>query len=84
MAKVGTKYQVVIEREARRKLGIEPGWVAVETVVGDHLELRFIPPEHDRSLAGDLGRYAGGVGAPEPAEEERAAWEAHVEEEWGS
>jgi bifunctional DNA-binding transcriptional regulator/antitoxin component of YhaV-PrlF toxin-antitoxin module len=85
MAKVGTKYQVVIGREARRRLGIEPGWVAVEAIVGDHLELRFLPPEHGRSLAGDLGRYAGGVGAPEPAEEEeRAAWEAHVEEEWGS
>jgi bifunctional DNA-binding transcriptional regulator/antitoxin component of YhaV-PrlF toxin-antitoxin module len=84
MAKVGTKYQVVIGREARRRLGIEPGWVAVETVVGDHLELRFLPPEHDRSLAGDLGRYAGGEGAPELAEEERVAWEVHVEEEWGS
>jgi bifunctional DNA-binding transcriptional regulator/antitoxin component of YhaV-PrlF toxin-antitoxin module len=83
MPKVGTKYQVVIGREARRKLGIEPGWIAVETVVGDLLELRFLPPEHDRSLAGGLGRYAG-TSAPEPAEEERAAWEAHVEEEWGS
>jgi bifunctional DNA-binding transcriptional regulator/antitoxin component of YhaV-PrlF toxin-antitoxin module len=83
MPKVGTKYQVVIGREARRKLGIEPGWIAVETVVGDRLELRFLPPEHDRSLAGSLGRYAG-TSAPEPAEEERAAWEAHVEEEWGS
>ena len=83
MATVGTKYQVVIEREARRKLGIEPGWVAVQTVVGDHLELRFLPPEHERSLAGCLGRYAGGT-MPEPADEERAAWEAHVDEEWGS
>lgn len=80
MTKVGTKYQVVIGREARRKLGIEPGWIAVETVVGDHLEMRFLPPEHDRSLAGELGRYAG---ASEP-DEERAAWESHVAEEWGS
>ena len=83
MATVGTKYQVVIEREARRKLGIEPGWVAVQTVVGDHLELRFLPPEHDRSLAGSLGRYAKGT-TPEAVDEERAAWEAHVDEEWGS
>lgn len=77
MTTVGTKYQVVIEREARRKLGIEPGWVAVQTVVGDHLELRFLPPEHDRSLAGSLGEYAP-ESITEPAEEERAAWEAHV------
>ena len=80
---MGTKYQVVIGREARRKLGIEPGWVAVETVVGDRLELRFLPPEHDRSLAGGLARYAVGA-VPEPAEEERAAWEAHVRGESGS
>jgi bifunctional DNA-binding transcriptional regulator/antitoxin component of YhaV-PrlF toxin-antitoxin module len=84
MATVGTKYQVVIEREARRKLGIGPGWVAVQTVVGDHLELRFLPPEHERSLAGSLGRYARRGTVPEPADEERAAWEAHVDEEWSS
>lgn len=83
MTVVGTKYQVVIEREARRKLGIRPGWVAVQAVVGDHLELRFLPPEHDRSLAGNLREYAAGaVGDPEDAE--RAAWEAHVDEDWGS
>lgn len=82
MTKVGTKYQVVIDREARRRLGIRPGWVAVQTVVGDRLELRFLPPEHDRSLAGSLGRYAKET-VPDPADEERAAWEAHVDdEEW--
>lgn len=80
MAKVGSKYQIVIEREARRRLGVEPGWVAVQAVVGDHLEMRFLPPEHDRSLAGGLARY--GKGAVVRAEEERA-WEAHVDEEWG-
>ena len=82
MATVGTKYQVVIEREARRKLGIQPGWVAVQTVVGDHLELRFLPPEHSRSLAGSLGSYAKGTVA-DPADEERVAWESHVDEERG-
>jgi bifunctional DNA-binding transcriptional regulator/antitoxin component of YhaV-PrlF toxin-antitoxin module len=82
MTKVGTKYQVVIEREARRRLGIRPGWVAVQTVVGDRLELRFLPPEHDRSLAGSLRRYAK-EDVPDPADEERAAWEAHVDDkEW--
>lgn len=51
MATVGAKYQVVIEQAAREKLGIQPGWIAVQTVVGDHLEVRFLPPEHDRSRA---------------------------------
>jgi bifunctional DNA-binding transcriptional regulator/antitoxin component of YhaV-PrlF toxin-antitoxin module len=83
MAKVGTKYQVVIGRDARRRLGIGPDWAAIETVVGDRLELRFLPPEHDRSLAGGFGGTLG------PAPRNRlgrrgAAWEAHVEEGWGS
>lgn len=82
MTRVGTRYQVVIEREARRKLGIRPGWVAVQAVVGDHLELRFLPPEHDRSLAGSFGEYAR-AGGPDPEEEDRA-WETHVDERWTS
>ena len=80
MTKVGTKYQVVIEREARRRPGVRPDWVAVQTVVGNHLELRFLPPEHDRSLAGSLGEYAR-EDRPDPEEEDRA-WEAHVDERW--
>ncbi len=83
MTIVGTKYQVVIEREVRRRLGIQPGWVAVQAVVGDHLELRFLPPEHDRSLAGSLREYAGTV-AGDAEDAEQAAWEAHVDEDWGS
>ncbi|MGI8541286.1 MAG: AbrB/MazE/SpoVT family DNA-binding domain-containing protein [Rubrobacteraceae bacterium] len=82
MTTVGTKYQVVIEREARRKLGILPGWISIQTVVGDRLELRFLPPEHERSLAGSLNEYARGS-VPEPGEE-TLAWESHVDEEWGS
>ena len=73
---------MVIEREARQRLGVRPGWVAAQTVVGDRLELRFLPPEHDRSLAGDLRAYPGTVA--DAAEEERMAWERHVAEEWGS
>jgi bifunctional DNA-binding transcriptional regulator/antitoxin component of YhaV-PrlF toxin-antitoxin module len=83
MTKVGARYQMVIERGVRRRLGVRPGWVAVQTVVGDHLEVRFLPPEHERSLAGSLGRYAGGKTASgEHADEERMAWEEHVDEEW--
>jgi bifunctional DNA-binding transcriptional regulator/antitoxin component of YhaV-PrlF toxin-antitoxin module len=50
--KVGTKGQVVIDRRIRDALGIRPGMVAIQTVVGDHVELRFIEGRHDRSLAG--------------------------------
>ena len=81
MTKVGTKYQMVIDREARKELGIRPGWVAVQAVVGGRLEVRFLPPEHDRSLAGSLKEYAT-KGGRDVADEKRAAWEAHVDEEW--
>ena len=51
---VGTKGQVVIEKSIREKLGVQPGFVAVQTLVDDHVEVRFYPPEHDRSLRGVL------------------------------
>ncbi len=82
MTTVGTKYQVVIERRAREALGIAPGWQAVQRVVDDHLELRFLPPEHDDSLAGSLSAY-GRPSALHPAEQEEQAWAAQVDERWG-
>ena len=82
MTTVGAKYQMVIDRGARRRLGVQPGWVAVQTVVGDHLEVRFLPPEHDESLAGSLRHYAPRRRLPVD-EEERAAWVSEVEERWG-
>jgi len=55
---VGEKGQVVIEKPLRETLGIQPGFVAVQAVVGDHLEIRFYPPEHRRSLRGRLEGFA--------------------------
>ena len=81
MAIIGTKYQMVIDRKLRKRLGIQPGWEAVQWVVGDRLEVRFLPPEHNRSLAGSLRQYA-----KEPvtdyAAEKREAWEAEVDARW--
>jgi bifunctional DNA-binding transcriptional regulator/antitoxin component of YhaV-PrlF toxin-antitoxin module len=54
--KVGTKGQVVIDQSIREALGIGPGWLAAQLLVGDHLEIRFFPPEHNRSLLGILAR----------------------------
>ena len=56
---VGSKGQVVIAQEIRKHLGIGPGWLAVQSLVGDHVELVFVPPEHDRSLKGALSSYVG-------------------------
>jgi AbrB family looped-hinge helix DNA binding protein len=54
---VGPKGQVVISKEIRDKLGIQPGWLALQRLVDGHVELYFVPPEHDGSLAGSLAKY---------------------------
>jgi len=56
---VGTKGQVTIEKEIREVLGVEPGWRAVQRLVGDRVEIRFLPPKHRRSLRGLLGNPHG-------------------------
>ena len=52
--RVGPKGQVVISKPTRDLLDIRPGFEALEQVVDDHVELRFIPPPHERSLKGSL------------------------------
>lgn len=83
MTTVGTKYQVVIERRAREVLGIAPGWQAFQRVVDGHLEVSFLPPDHDESLAGSLSAY-GRASTLEPQEQKEEAWAAHVAERWGT
>ena len=51
---IGPKGQVVIRKDIRDRLGVGPGWKATQRVVDDHVELHFIPPTHNRSLAGIL------------------------------
>lgn len=54
---VGPKGQVVIAKEIRDRLGIGPGWIAVQRVAGGHVEMRFLPPDHRESLKGSLAPY---------------------------
>jgi AbrB family looped-hinge helix DNA binding protein len=54
---IGSKGQVVIAKEIRDRLGVGPGWKAIQRLVDDHVEIRFIPPTHKRSLAGILKPY---------------------------
>jgi AbrB family looped-hinge helix DNA binding protein len=75
---VGPKGQIVISKPTRERLGIEPGWQALERVVGDHVELYFIAPPHDRSLKGILAsklrrRPAGGLDAAREQAWQKAA-----------
>lgn len=54
---VGTKGQVVIPKEIRERLGVKPGWLALQRIVDDHVEVYFVPPEHSSSLKGSLAKY---------------------------
>ena len=58
MHKVGAKGQIVISKEIRDELGIEPGWLTLQRIVDGHVEVHFLPPEHNESLAGSLAAYA--------------------------
>lgn len=66
MATVGERFQVVIERDARRELGVQPGDRAVETVENGRLVITFLAPRHRRSL---LGRLAGKGRVQDPSVE---------------
>jgi AbrB family looped-hinge helix DNA binding protein len=74
---IGQRGQIVIEKPIRDALGLQPGYVAVQRLVGDHVELRFYPPEHAESLRGLLADQAR---RSVPAE----AWAEAAEEAWSS
>ncbi len=54
---VGTKGQVVIAKEIRDRLGVEPGWISLQRLVNDHVEVYLLPPEHRKSLKGSLAKH---------------------------
>ncbi len=79
---VGQKGQVVISKKIRDELGVEPGWWALQSIVDGHLEIHFVPPEHNRSLLGSLAPYTNVVVEPgdEWHEAKEKAWEAAARE----
>lgn len=73
--KVGPKGQVVIDKEIRDHLGVGTGWLALQRLVGDHVEVYFLPPAHRRSLLGSLADYIKAPVGPEEWDMAReAAW----------
>ena len=68
-SKVGQKGQVVISKEIRDKLGVGSGWLALQSIVDGHVEIHFLPPEHNRSLMGCLKDFI------QPGVAEGLSWE---------
>ena len=82
---VGQKGQVVIAKDIRDRLGVKAGWLALQRLVDDHVEVYFLPPEHRTSLKGSLALH---IKAPLPGEEDWAgvregAWAAAVRDRAG-
>jgi len=79
---VGLKGQIVIAKEIRDKLGIKPGWLALQRQVGDHVAVYFVPQEHGKSLKGSLAEHTEVRVAPgqEWDEARKLAWNKAAEE----
>ena len=48
----------MINKEIRDRLGIQPGWVSLQQLVDDHVEIYFVPPAPSESLMRSLTKYA--------------------------
>ena len=51
MYTVGPRGQILLARDVREKLNIEPGTRIVQMVVGDHVELHFVRPTEKKKKA---------------------------------
>ena len=74
---VGPKGQIVISKVIRDKLQVKPGWLALQRLVDDHVEVYFLPPDSKRSLKGSLAKHIKVRVAPGKAwrEAKRTAWD---------
>ncbi len=72
---VGPKGQIVVAKELRERLGVKPGWIALQRLAGDHIEVHFVPPEHEASLKGSLARHIRARVSPE-------GWDVARERAW--
>ncbi len=80
---VGQRGQIVIEKPLRDALGLQPGYIALQRLVDDHVEVYFYPPEHAESLRGMLSGQTERSVPPEHWSEVREeAWSRKVRSEW--
>ncbi len=76
--------QIMIEQDIRQRLGLKPGYVAVQQIVDGRVEISFYPPPiSQRSLRGILhtpGQQP--LSTQELSEAREAAWNAAARNEW--
>jgi AbrB family looped-hinge helix DNA binding protein len=72
--KVGTKGQIVIDRRIREQFGIRPGMLAIQEIVDDHVEIRFVAGAHRRSLAGAARPHITRQPSPDELQDLDRAW----------
>lgn len=63
---VGAKGQIVIAKGIRDRLGVDPGWVALQRLADDHIEIYLVPPVQRKSLKGSLAQHVKAPVAPGP------------------
>ena len=81
---VGDQGEIVIEKELRDQLGIRPGWIALQRLVDNRIEIQFTPAAHGKSLKGSLAEYATEDNAFEDKDWQNIkenAWAKAIEEE---
>lgn len=52
--KVGSKGNIVIEKKIRARLGVEPGWEAIQVLREGYVGIHFLPPIQPGGSAGCL------------------------------
>ena len=80
-SRVSDRGQITIDYAARRDLGVRPGMVAYQRVVGGRLEVVFLPAPHRRSLSGVLHREGEEPQVLTRADVDEAVAEAVAEEQ---
>ena len=80
-SQVSERGQITIDRAIREQLGVQPGMVAYQRIVGGRLEVVFLPAPHRRSLFGALRREGAPPLVTTRAQIEEAVMEAVAEEQ---
>lgn len=78
-SQVSDRGQITIDREIRDRLGVHPGMIAHQRIVGGLLEVIFLPAPHRKSLFGALHRDGESALVDSTDDIERAVIEAIAE-----